>query len=106
MGIAAYMYNKPHKNIAVTSPDYSLSSATLYQEFEESEPMANERYLNKVVAVNGKLTIHGITKPVTPQGTIEVKEGQVLVQDDFMDMLEAAQDKVIQSQKPLSKAAV
>jgi hypothetical protein len=56
MGFAAYMYNKPHKNIAATAPDYSLSAATFYQEFEENEPMANERYLNKVVAVNGNLT--------------------------------------------------
>jgi hypothetical protein len=56
MGFAVYLYNKPHKNIANTSPDYSLSAATFYQDFEENEPMANERYLNKVVAVNGNLS--------------------------------------------------
>lgn len=56
MGFAAYMYNKPHKNIAATAPDYALSAAAFYQEFEKSEPKANERYLNKVVAVNGNLT--------------------------------------------------
>ena len=57
-GIAfgAYMYNKPHKNIARTQPDYSLTATEIYREFDEKEPLANERYLNKVIAVKGELS--------------------------------------------------
>jgi len=56
IGFVAYMYNKPHKNIASTQPDYSLTATEIYREFEETEPQANERYLNKVVAITGKLS--------------------------------------------------
>lgn len=35
------------------------------------------------VEVSGDLTIHGITKPVTTQGTMEVKEGQVITKTVF-----------------------
>lgn len=57
-GIAfgAYMYNKPHKNIARTQPDYTLTATEIYREFDEKEPLANERYLNKVIAVQGELS--------------------------------------------------
>ena len=57
-GIAfgAYMYNKPHKNIARTQPDYSLTATEVYREFDENELLANERYLNKVIAVKGELS--------------------------------------------------
>ena len=57
-GIAfgAYMYNKPHKNIARTQPDYALTATEIYREFDEKEPLANERYLNKVIAVKGELS--------------------------------------------------
>ena len=36
------------------------------------------------VEVSGDLTIHGVTKPVTTKGTIEVKEGQVTTTTRFM----------------------
>lgn len=35
------------------------------------------------VEVTGDLTIHGITQPVSTQGTIEVKEGQVVTKTKF-----------------------
>ena len=55
VAFAAYMYNKPHKNIARAQPDFSLTAAEIYQEFEADEPLANERYLNKVISVKGQL---------------------------------------------------
>jgi len=36
------------------------------------------------VEVTGDLTIHGVTKPITTKGTIEVKERQVITKTKFM----------------------
>ena len=76
VAFAAYMYNKPHKNIARAQPDYSLTSAEIYREFEETEPLANGRYLNKVVAVTGEL--NGVETNEKGDPVLVLEAGSVL----------------------------
>lgn len=67
IAFGAYMYNKPHRNIAWATPDYVRTATELYREFDEEEALANERYLNKVIGVKGTLS------------KIEINENVVLV---------------------------
>lgn len=47
-------YNKPHRQPA-SEQAISISAAQLFSAFTEDEPAANLSYLNKVLAVNGKV---------------------------------------------------
>ena len=48
-----YMYNKPHKNLAKTKADVTLSAQDLFTAYELNETKANEIYLGKVLEVDG-----------------------------------------------------
>ncbi len=63
-----YMWNKPHRNIAAAEADFVISAADLLHEFERDETTANQKYLDKVIAVRGDVT--GIE--TTPDGTINI----------------------------------
>lgn len=55
-GYFAYsMYNKPHRNIAEEKADFTVSSNQLFDDFENNEKEANEKYLDKVVEVSGTI---------------------------------------------------
>ncbi|MGE5424730.1 MAG: YceI family protein [Syntrophothermus sp.] len=69
------------------------------ENYVESNTYPNATFLGKVtnikdvdfskdgiynVNVEGKLTIHGVTKPVKEKGTIEIKEGKVLAKSKFI----------------------
>lgn len=54
-GVAYYMYNKPHADIAGMKTDHMLTASELYASFDENEKVANEEYLNKVIEVSGKV---------------------------------------------------
>ena len=55
-GIVGYiLYNQPHRDIQRAEPDYTLSAPALYADFENAEATANERYLDKVIRVHGKV---------------------------------------------------
>lgn len=58
--------------------------ATFKGTFITAEPITLEKDGIYEVEVSGELTIHGVTKPITTQGTIEVKEGQVFTKTKFM----------------------
>lgn len=50
--IVAWMtYNKPHQS--VDNADFSVEAAQLVEVFEQDEAAANEKYLDKVIEVNG-----------------------------------------------------
>lgn len=51
----AYMYYKPHQNIKTSKADVSLSAMEVFQAFESDESTANEQYLDKIMAVSGKV---------------------------------------------------
>lgn len=58
-GIAFYMYNKPHQNIAKSDAEYIVTAIQLYQDFTRNEAEANQKYLSaakgKVIQVSGKV---------------------------------------------------
>ncbi len=55
MVIGASQYFKPHKNINKASVDFSLSATKLYAEFENDESTAQQKYLDKIIEVSGKV---------------------------------------------------
>lgn len=49
---AWYVFNKPHRNVADEAA-ISVTAAQLFAEYEKDEKAANDKYLNKTVAVKG-----------------------------------------------------
>ena len=59
-GVGFYMYNKPHKNMERADADMAIEAPALFTAFEEDETAANEKYLDKVVQVEG--TVQAVSK--------------------------------------------
>lgn len=55
LAFAWYWYNKPREGIAGKHTQLSVSAALLYEGFHADEAAANERFLNKVIEVKGKV---------------------------------------------------
>jgi hypothetical protein len=58
VGITAsyqYLY-KDHRNIAAEKPAYKINTQELLKEFTGNYIKASEKYLDKVIIVNGKIT--------------------------------------------------
>ena len=57
IGVALYMFYKPHRNIAAAQADYTLTATELYHDFKTNEAAANKKYLaasqGKVIQVSG-----------------------------------------------------
>ncbi len=57
-GFIAYkMYTKPHTEVNAMNADFQLSAAQLFQEYSENEDAANAKYLNKVIEVEGDISV-------------------------------------------------
>ncbi|MCF8374590.1 MAG: OB-fold putative lipoprotein [Bacteroidales bacterium] len=88
---AYYMYNKPHRNIAEEKAEFILTATKLIEEFTNDEAMANQKYLDKVLLVSGKL----VEKNHSETGYT------ILFEDEFegvsatFDSLYAAQNKAM-----------
>lgn len=54
-GVAYYMYNKPVASLESKEADVSVSADQILADYESDEKTANEKYLGKVVRVNGKV---------------------------------------------------
>lgn len=54
-GVGYYMWNKPHQNMNTAKTDVRIDAAALFQEYNADETACNEKYLDKVIAVNGKV---------------------------------------------------
>lgn len=55
-GIIGYkMYNKPHRNVEAAK-GMEVSATQLITDYETNEAAANEKYLDKVIAVTGQVT--------------------------------------------------
>lgn len=54
-GAAYYMYNKPHRDVENEKAAFTISASQLYDEYEADEAAANEKYLDQVIEVNGKI---------------------------------------------------
>jgi UDP-N-acetylmuramyl pentapeptide synthase len=53
LGVAYYLWNKPHRDIAAEDAAFALTADELFDAFEADETAANAKYLDKVVAVTG-----------------------------------------------------
>lgn len=55
-GVYGYMqYNKPHLDIGKATVDYNLDAKDLLEDFQNDEAAAGEKYLDKVLLVNGEV---------------------------------------------------
>jgi len=59
-GIGLYLFNMPHRDISKTEADYTISAASLVDEFISDYDKANEKYLaqdgdSKILEVSGKI---------------------------------------------------
>ncbi len=54
-GWALYLYYKPHGSVGNLKPDVEIAAGDLYNQFLQNEAAATERYLNKIVLVNGRV---------------------------------------------------
>lgn len=53
-GTIAYMtYNKPHKDAATETAEFTISPTGLVREFLESEKEASDKYLGKLIRIQG-----------------------------------------------------
>lgn len=55
LATGTYLWNKPHKNMQRATADITLSAPELMAAFNADENAANAKYLDKVVAVTGKV---------------------------------------------------
>jgi len=49
------MYNKPHQDLAGATADHQLMATELFTDFDSDEAVANAKYLDKVIRVEGKI---------------------------------------------------
>ncbi|GAA4271587.1 hypothetical protein GCM10022258_08810 [Aquimarina gracilis] len=55
------LYNKPHIDVAKSSPNISIASNTIVNDFEEDENRANVKYLEQIIEVTGTIIETSIT---------------------------------------------
>lgn len=55
LAAAWYWYNKPREGIAGKATQIYISASLLYEGFHSDETAANEKFLNKVIEVKGKV---------------------------------------------------
>ena len=51
-----FMYQKPAEKTVSAKPAYTIQASTLFNEYSDDEAAANEKYLNKVLLVEGRTT--------------------------------------------------
>lgn len=54
-GFALLQYNKPHKNLRAIESEFVLSSGDLFSEYIQDELSADNKYLDKIIEVKGKI---------------------------------------------------
>jgi hypothetical protein len=55
VGLAYYLYNKPHQETSGVKADVVITPADLLAAYEADESGSNAKYLDKIVAVEGKV---------------------------------------------------
>lgn len=53
--IGIYLYNKPHADISKMKPDFVIDATVLFKEFESNEALAGQKYIDKILLVEGVL---------------------------------------------------
>lgn len=52
---AIYMFNLKHTDMAKAKPDFVITAPVLEKEFEDNEPAASKRYINRILEVTGMI---------------------------------------------------
>ncbi|MBC7424290.1 MAG: hypothetical protein H7334_12660 [Ferruginibacter sp.] len=55
-GAGVYLYNKPRESAADKTAVVTLSAMALYKQYEANENAANQKYLGKVIEVQGSVS--------------------------------------------------
>lgn len=56
IGLYAWLsYHKPHVNLENSSPDFILSVADLYEEYEADETAADAKFIGKIIEITGTI---------------------------------------------------
>jgi len=82
--VGYYLWNKPHENIRSAKTDMAIDAAQLFQEYNVDETASNAKYLEKTIAVSGK--VKEVTKE---EGSVKValetgnEFGVLCVLDEF-----------------------
>ncbi len=66
-GVGYYLWNKPHQNMATAKTDLAIDAATLFADYNADEAACNAKYLEKVIAVTGK-----VKEVTSDEGNIKV----------------------------------
>lgn len=53
--VGYYLWNKPHENMEKAKADVAIEAAQLFKEYNADENAANAKYLDKTIAVSGKV---------------------------------------------------
>ncbi len=54
--IAWYLFTRTFEDTASTKPDYTVNAADLIKEFKQGDSLANKKYAEKIITVNGKIS--------------------------------------------------
>lgn len=90
-GILTYKYvYKDHRNVVVEVADYTFESSDLIREFESNSELATQKYLDKIIEINGIVT--------------EIEEGTILLNDMVLCyMIQNEKDRSILNSKVVVK---
>jgi len=75
-GFGFYLYNKKPADVRKLSANYELSAASLLEDFNKDEKAATLKYLEKVIAVTGKVA--DIKVDASGQATVFLDSGDPL----------------------------
>ncbi len=75
-GFGFYLYNKKPADVRKLSADYHVNAASLVEEFGKDEKAATLKYLEKVIAVTGKVT--DVKIDASGQATVFLDSGDPL----------------------------
>lgn len=76
LAVAYYMYNKPHINVAESSPDFILTADSLFVEYQRDENAANAKYLEKIIVVEGSVDHPNFENPAEPNIVLIAADGE------------------------------
>ncbi|MBU0486475.1 MAG: OB-fold putative lipoprotein [Bacteroidetes bacterium] len=83
-----YIFNKPHRNVSAEKPSYCCDAKSLCCEFQKNETTATEKYLNKVIQVNG--IVESIEKNQKGCLVVVLSGGKSAESSDLMAELESS----------------
>lgn len=54
-GVGYYLWNKPHQNMETVKADLAIDAKQLFDAYNTDETGANAKYLEKIIAVSGRV---------------------------------------------------